>query len=47
MTALGITTRTTVRNLDRFVLVGRKGLHAVAPAWATTSRIELEREWYQ
>jgi hypothetical protein len=43
MTALGLTARTTVRNRGRFVLVERKGLHAVGPARATTSRNEPER----
>lgn len=43
MTALGLTARTAVRDLDRSALVERKGLHAVGPTWATTSRNEPER----
>ena len=43
MTALGLPARTTARNLGRFALVERKGLHAAGPARATTSRNEPER----
>ena len=43
MTALGLTARATVRDVDRSALVERKGLHAVGPVWATTSRNEPER----
>jgi len=37
MTAQGLTARTTVRDLGRFVLAERKGLHAAGPARAMTS----------
>jgi hypothetical protein len=36
-------TAATVRDLDHSALIERKGLHAVSPAWATTSRNESER----